>query len=102
VVVTLTKKPIPETILPYTSPYALGVKALQRALLVSTLLLNILKARAISSIPKKKGRLSTTITQHLSLPKDILLEVLTGNLAPLIAFQWPYQLKIYLNNRGTY
>jgi len=28
VVVTLTKKPIPETILIYTSPYALGVKAL--------------------------------------------------------------------------
>jgi hypothetical protein len=28
VVVTLTKKPIPETTLPYASPYALGVEAL--------------------------------------------------------------------------
>ena len=62
-VVILTEKPIPETTLTYASPYALGVKAFQRALLVSTLLSNILKARAIFSIPKKKGNISTTITQ---------------------------------------
>jgi len=86
VVVILTEKPIPETISIYASPYALGVEALQRALLVNTLLLNILKAGAISSTPKKKGRLSTTITQRLSLPDNILLEVLIGNLAPLVAF----------------
>jgi len=86
VVVILTKKPIPETILIYASPYTLSVKALQRALLASTLLLNILKAGATSSTPKKKGRLSATVAQRLSLPNDILLEVLTGNLAPLVAF----------------
>jgi len=62
VVVTLTEKPIPETTLTYASPYALGVKALQRALPANILLLNILKAGAISSTPKKKGRLSATIT----------------------------------------
>jgi hypothetical protein len=82
----LTKKPIPETTLLYASPYAFGVKVLQKALPVSVLLLNILKAGAISSTPKKKGRLSATITQRLSLPDNILLEVLTGNLAPLVAF----------------
>ena len=85
-VVILTKKPIPETISTYASPYALSVEALQRALPANTLLLNILKARAISSILKKKGRLSATITQRLSLPDNILLEVLIGNLAPLVAF----------------
>jgi len=87
VVVILTKKPIPETTLTYTSPYALSIKALQRALLVSTLLLNIFKAGAISSTPKKKGRLSATIAQRLSLPNNILLEILIGNLALLVAFQ---------------
>ena len=58
VVVILTKKPIPETTLIYTSPYSLSIKLLQRVLLVSILLLNILKA----SIPKKKGNISATIT----------------------------------------
>ena len=57
----MTKKPILETILTYASPYTLGIKALQRALPVSALLLNILEARAISSTPKKKGRLSATV-----------------------------------------
>ena len=61
-VVILTKKPILKTILIYASPYAFSVKALQRALLASTLLLNILKAKAISSTPKKKGKLNTIIT----------------------------------------
>jgi len=61
VVVILTKKPILETILTYAFFYALSIKALQRALLVNTLLLNILEAGAISSTPKKKGRLSATV-----------------------------------------
>ena len=52
--------------------------------------MNILEARAISSTPKKKGNISTTIAQQLALPKNILVEVLLGNLAPLIAFQWFY------------
>jgi len=61
VVVTLTKKPIPETTSIYTSPYSLSIKSLQRALLVSALLLNILKAGAISSTLKKKGNISATV-----------------------------------------
>ena len=44
----------------------------QRALLASTLLSNIFEARAISSIFKNKGRLSTTIAQRLFLPKNII------------------------------
>jgi len=86
VVVTLTEKPIPETTSAYASPYSLGVKLLQRVLPASTLLLNILKAGATSSIPKKKGGVSATIAQRLALPKNILAEVLLGNLAPLVAF----------------
>ena len=88
-VVILTEKPIPETTLTYASPYTLGVEALQRALPASALLLNILEAGATSSTPKKKGRLSATVAQRLSLPDDILSEVLIGNLAPLVAFRWP-------------
>jgi len=61
VVVTLTKKPIPETTSAYTSPYSLSIELLQRVLLASTLLLNILKAGATSSIPKKKGGVSATV-----------------------------------------
>ena len=102
VVVILTEKPILKTILIYALSYALSIKALQKALLVSTLLSNILKAGAISSTPKKKGRLSATVAQRLSLPDNILLEVLIENLVLLIAFQWPCQLKIYLNSGGTY
>jgi hypothetical protein len=86
VVVTLTEKPVLETTLTYASPYSLGVKSLQRVLLASILLLNILKA----SIPKKKGNISATVAQRLALPKNILVEVLLGNLAPLVAFRWPY------------
>ena len=61
VVITLTEKPILETILIYTSPYFFSVELLQKVLLVSTLLLNVLEARAISSTPKKKGNISTII-----------------------------------------
>jgi hypothetical protein len=62
VVVTLIKKPIPETTSIYASPYSLGVELLQRVLPASALLLNILKARAISGTPKKKGNISATVT----------------------------------------
>ena len=45
----------------YTSPYIFGIKTLQKALLVSTLLLNILEAKSVFSTPKKKGKLSATV-----------------------------------------
>ena len=87
VIIILTEKPILETILIYTSLYSLSVKSLQRVLLISILLLNVLEAKTTSSIPKKKGNISTTITQQLALSENILVKVFSGNLAPLIAFQ---------------
>ena len=67
---------------------------------MSAHLLNILN-QGISNTPKKKGNISATIAQRLALPKSILAEVLLGNLAPLVAFQWPCSVKICINSRGT-
>ena len=55
-VVILIKKPILEIILIYTSPYIFSIKALEKALLVSILLLNIFKAKAISNTPVRERR----------------------------------------------
>jgi len=53
---------------------------------MSAHLLNILNLGASNIPKKKKGNISITIAQRLALPKSILVEVLLGNLAPLIAF----------------
>jgi len=90
---------MPPPALKYASPYTSGI-ALPGSTQISAHLLNILN-QGISNTPKKKGNISATITQRLALPKSILVEVLSGNLAPLIAFQWPCSVKIYINSRGT-
>jgi len=97
VVVTLTKTPPPA--LEYASPYTSGI-ALPGSTQMSAYLLNILNQGA-SNIPKKKGNISATVAQRLALPESILAEVLSGNLAPLVAFQWPCSVKICINSGGT-
>jgi len=98
VVVILTKTPLPA--LEYTSPYTSSI-TLPASTQISAYLLNILNLGASNTPKKKKGNISATVAQYLALPKSILVEVLLGNLAPLVAFWWPYTVKIYTNSRGT-
>jgi hypothetical protein len=97
VVVTLTETPPPAP--EYASPYTSGI-ALPGSTQMSAHLLNILNLGA-SNTPKKKGNISATVAQRLALPESILVEVLLGNLAPLVAFRWPCSVKICINSGGT-
>ena len=83
VVIILTKTPPPTP--EYTSLYTSSI-TLPASTQISIYLLNILNLGASNIPKKKKGNISTTIAQRLALPKSILVEVLLGNLAPLVAF----------------